>query len=228
MPAPLSIIVPTLNAENQLPGLLIDLMEGVETGLIRDLVIVDGGSSDRTVHIAHETGANLVETKAGRGHQLRMGAGEAKAVWLLFLHADSRLSNNWTAAVSRHLVEHPDVAGYFALKFDDGTPMARLTAAWANVRSVLFGLPYGDQGLLVSRDLYENVGGFDELPLMEDVAMARKLKRKSSIGATIVTSGGRYRRNGWLRQGSRNLWTLFKYLLGANPADLAIKYERRS
>ena len=228
MPAPLSIIVPTLNAANALPGLLNDLMHGVEVGLIRDLVIVDGGSDDQTCQIAREAGADLLSTSPGRGQQLRAGANAARADWFLFLHADSRLTSDWPAAVSRHIVETPDAAGFFRLQFDEVKLMARLTAAWANFRSERFGLPYGDQGLLVSRQIYEDVGGFEAIPLMEDVAIARKIPRKTPLGTNIITSGDRYRKNGWLGQGSRNLWTLSRYLMGADPAHLAVQYRRRS
>ena len=103
----------------------------------------------------------------------------------------------------------------------------RLVSRWANLRARAFGLPYGDQGLLIPRALYESVGGYPDIALMEDVAIARALRGKlTTIPATAWTSAERYQRQGWLRRGSRNLMTLTRYLLGADPAKLARSYSR--
>lgn len=119
------------------------------------------------------------------------------------------------------------MAGYFCLRFDQQRIAARIVAGWANLRSRLFGLPYGDQGLLVSRVQYESVGGYPEIPLMEDVAMARALRgRLTRLRSDAVTSAAAYQAQGWWRRGARNLWTLARYFGGVSPERLAQGYRR--
>lgn len=223
MRATLSVVIPTLNAAEALPGCLSALMEGLDAGLIRELILTDGGSDDATPVIADEVGATWVTGAPSRGGQLRRGAGAAKGDWLLFLHADSRLPDGWSARVSAQITSGRP--GYFRLRFDARGLGAGWVAGWANLRSRLFGLPYGDQGLLISRRDYDAVGGYQDIPLMEDVAIARKLRgRLTMIPAAITTSAERYRRDGWLRRGARNLSLLLRYFAGVDPDRLARRY----
>ncbi|MBR9652230.1 TIGR04283 family arsenosugar biosynthesis glycosyltransferase [Thalassobius aquimarinus] len=227
MRAALSVIIPTLNAEKQLPACLSALMEGLEAGLVRELVISDGGSSDATLRIADEVGAVVIASEASRGGQLRRGMQAAQGDWLLVLHADTVLDPGWSESVLDHIAAHPERAGYFRLRFDAAGLAPRVVAGWANFRARFFGLPYGDQGLLISRDLYDGAGGFDDQPLMEDVAMARQLRGQlRQIPVTARTSAARYVKEGWFRRGGRNLWILLRYLSGADPRDLARSYRR--
>ncbi|SHK95590.1 hypothetical protein SAMN05444414_10330 [Roseovarius marisflavi] len=224
MRAALSVVIPTLNADAALPACLGALIEGLEAGLIRELIISDGGSGDGTLRIADAAGAVIVQGAPSRGGQLRRGAKVASGAWLLFLHADTVLPVGWSAAVSDHVARGG--AGYFRLGFDAGGGMARFVAGWANLRSWLFGLPYGDQGLLIPRDLYDAVGGYPDIALMEDVAMARALRgRLAPLPLRVRTSAAKYRREGWLRRGGRNLILLARYFLGAAPARLAARYR---
>jgi rSAM/selenodomain-associated transferase 2 len=221
MPAPISIVIPTLNAEAGLHACLVALSEGLEAGLIRELIVSDGGSTDKTLEIADAWGAHILQGPASRGGQLKAGCAAATGQWLLALHADTVLSAGWTAAAARHLGTQN--AGWFDLRFDQG---GRVVAAWANLRS-RFGLPYGDQGLLVPRGLYTSVGGYPDIPLMEDVALARALKgRLQRIEAQAITSSARYRKTGWLKRGSRNLLLLIRYFMGASPDRLARAYRK--
>jgi rSAM/selenodomain-associated transferase 2 len=225
MRAPLSIIIPTLNAEAGLVKTLEALMEGLPAGLIREVIISDGGSTDKTLDIADEAGAKIVSGPPSRGGQLRRGADAASGEWLLFLHADTVLSPGWAAAVEAHLPSKK--AGYGQLQFSGGGAAARIVAGWANVRSKIFSLPYGDQGLLVSRILYNRVGGYADIPLMEDVAIARALRGDLvAMPVTATTSPKRYQTDGWLRRGTRNLLTLTRYFLGASPEKLATAYRK--
>jgi len=228
MRAPVSVVIPTLNEEAGLPACLGALFEGVSAGVICELIVADGGSSDGTLAIAEEAGAEVVRCAASRGGQLRVGAAKAQGDWLLFVHADTVLSEGWSAAVEAHLAQ-ADVAGYFALRFEKGGVAGRLVAGWANLRSGLFGLPYGDQGLLISQRLYEEIGGFADIPLMEDVAIARQLGRArlAPLDTQAITSPRKYQAQGWLRRGGRNLWTLLRYLLGMSPEKLAAAYRRQ-
>jgi rSAM/selenodomain-associated transferase 2 len=224
MRAPLSIVIPTLNAEEVLPGAIQSLIGGLSSGLVRELVISDGGSVDATLVIAEAAGARVVQGASGRGGQLRRGAALASGQWLLFLHADTQLSEDWSKAVKSH-IQTDDRAAVFRLQFRATGTMPRLVAGWANLRSSM-GLPYGDQGLLISRDLYESVGGFPDIPLMEDVAMVRLLRgRIKSLDAVASTSADRYETEGWLRRGTRNLYTLISYLAGVSPQNLVRRYH---
>ncbi|WP_425038017.1 TIGR04283 family arsenosugar biosynthesis glycosyltransferase [Primorskyibacter sp. S187A] len=227
MRAPLSIVIPTLNAEEDLPETLAALMEGLAAGLVRELVISDGGSHDGTGAIAEAAGATLVTGAASRGGQLRRGVEASGGDWLLLLHADTHLSPGWTVAVGSMIeAGAKDQAGYFKLRFRSARRAAALVAGWANLRSRVFGLPYGDQGLLVPRALLDHLGGVPDLPLMEDVALARALRGKlKPLPVEAATSFVRYERAGVLNRGGRNLGLLMRYLAGASPQDLSDRYR---
>ena len=226
MRAPVSVIIPTLNAEAELPGCLSALSEGLVFGLIRELVVSDGGSADATRRIAEAAGAEVVVGPPSRGGQLRRGVAAARGDWLLILHADTQLAPGWAEAVAEHLQQGAGPA-YFRLAFRSPGAMAALVAGWANLRAALFGLPYGDQGLLLRREEYERAGGYPDQPLMEDVALVRSLDRPlTALPAQACTSALRYQRAGWLRRGARNLWTLMRYVMGADPEALAVRYRR--
>lgn len=223
MRAKLSIVIPTLNAAHALPACLGALIEGVETGLVRELIISDGGSEDATCAMAEEVGALVLTGPASRGGQLRRGCAAANGTWLLILHADSHLPPGWSALVADHIQN--SAPAHFKLRFDTPGIAARLVAGWANLRARLFKLPYGDQGLLISRSVYDAAGGYPDIPLMEDVALARVLGRSlQTLPMALTTSAARYQRDGWLRRGARNLTLLLRYLLGADPEDLARRY----
>lgn len=227
MSAPLSVVIPTLNAADRIGPCLGALTEGLMQGLIREVILADGGSDDDIAEIADATGARLVTAKTGRGTQLAAGARAARGEWLLFLHADTVLAPGWAEAVYRHIAGRPDRAAYCRLTFDSSRPMAHVTAGWGNLRARALRLPYGDQGLLVASALYDRVGGHPKIPLMEDVALARRLGRHLvPLDAVAVTSAGRYEREGWLRRGARNLSTLALWFAGANPEWLAERYRR--
>ncbi|MBU2868934.1 TIGR04283 family arsenosugar biosynthesis glycosyltransferase [Pacificibacter marinus] len=217
MRAPISIIIPTLNEAPNLPDTLARVMEGLNTGVVRELVISDGGSTDDIAALAAEVGATFIAGPAGRGGQLARGAETAQGDWLLFLHADTWLPDGWSdAALQQIQAGHGALA--FSLSFRSAGFMPKMTSAWANLRSRVFGLPYGDQALLISRRLYDSIGGYPDQPMMEDVAIARALKGQITLSPLCVqTDATRYQTNGWLAQGARNLWRLLRYLLGGRP-----------
>lgn len=223
MPARLSIIVPTLNAAPGLPATLGHLHEGQGRNLIAEIIISDGGSTDETCDIARRIGVKVVNGPAGRGGQLARGAEHACGEWLLFLHADTHLLAGWAGAVADHINTSPD-AGYFALRFRADGLAPRMVAGWANLRSRL-GLPYGDQGLLISASVYREVDGHADIPLMEDVAIAHQLRgRLRALPAIAATDASRYLREGWVKRSLRNAWTLGRYLLGVSPDRLIRGY----
>ena len=218
-------MVPTLNAAEHLPGALAALAVG---GTVSEIVIADGGSRDGTVAIAEASGAIVVRTESGRGAQLRAGAAAASGEWLLFLHADCRLMAGWEDAVAAFLAAPGAAsrAGYFGFALDDPSPAARRLERIVAWRCHAFGLPYGDQGLLIARSLYDAVGGFAALPLMEDVDLVRRLGRDrlAVLDARIVTSARRYRSGGYLRRPLRNLLCLSLYFAGVPPRRIARLY----
>lgn len=225
MRAPISVIIPTLNAATDLSACLAALMEGIEAGLIRELIVSDGGSTDGTGATAQAWGAEVLHGAASRGGQLRRGCAAAQGDWLLVVHADTVLAAGWTEAAGAHL-SMPDKAGWGQLAFDHQGIAARIVACWANLRS-RFGLPYGDQALLISKDLYIRAGGYPDQPLMEDVTLARALKgRLTGLDMVAVTSAAKYRKQGWLRRGGGNLLTLMRYFAGQDIERLARSYRR--
>lgn len=202
-------------------------MEGVDAGVVRELVISDGGSSDAIARVAEDLGAVFVGGQRGRGSQLAAGACAANGSWMLFMHADTQIDAGWSSTVLSHMSSSPELAGYFRLRFRSSGVLPRFVAAWANFRSRKLGLPYGDQCLLISRNHYDRIGGYSDIPLMEDVEIVRKLKgQMQMLDCDALTSASRYLEEGWFRRGSRNLATLAKYLLGASPESLVKGYER--
>lgn len=225
MPAPISVIIPTLNAAAVIGPTLGSLAKGREAGLVEEVIIVDGGSNDQIDTVARSFGAHFTVSAPSRGGQLARGAAMATRPWLLFIHADTVLSEGWIAAAKAH-ISTSERAGYFRLRFDTRGLSPRLVAGWANLRSHLFGLPYGDQALLISAALYRSIGGYPDQPLMEDVATARKLRGKLEVlNAEAVTSARKYQ-DRWFRRGFRNLTLLIRYFLGASPETLAKRYRR--
>ncbi|MEL7027326.1 MAG: TIGR04283 family arsenosugar biosynthesis glycosyltransferase [Pseudomonadota bacterium] len=227
LPAPISVVIPTLNAQSGLPEVSVALSDGLQAGLIAELVISDGGSSDATLEIAEELGARVVTGPASRGGQLLRGVAAAEGPWLLLLHADTVLDRGWTQAVENHL-KLPGKAAYFRLRFQATGFWPWLVAGWANLRSRMFSLPYGDQGLLIHRDLLAQVGGIQDIPLMEDVALARALRgRLVMLPVMAATSAHKYQRDGWLSRSIKNGLTLTRYVLGTSPEKLAASYRRK-
>ena len=225
MRAPISVIIPTLNAQSHLPKLLASLFEGIDAGLIREVIVSDGGSSDKTCETAFEAGCHIVQAKRGRGGQIREGIIQSGGIWYLILHADAELSKGWSDGFGKYLSDE-SIARYFRLRFSNPTLVARVTGAWANVRSYYLGLPYGDQGLLISMELLNSVNGYSSISLMEDIEMAGRLKgRLEMLPLALLTDAQRYEKNGWLLQGVQNIWRLMRYTLGVSPETLAKDYE---
>jgi rSAM/selenodomain-associated transferase 2 len=220
-----SAVIPTLNAGADLPAMLAALHRG---GPIGEIVVCDGGSADATVALATAAGARVVVAQRGRGAQLAAGAAAASGEWLLFLHADCRPAPGWRDAVCA-FVGAPGAAeraGYFAFALDDPHPAARRLERIVAWRCRALALPYGDQGLLIARPLYDAVGGFAAIPLMEDVDLVRRLGRGrlAPLGPALYSSARRYRQGGYIGRPLRNLFCLSLYLAGVPPRRLIRLY----
>jgi rSAM/selenodomain-associated transferase 2 len=218
-------VIPTLDAGGVLGEALTAL---ADARLVREILVVDGGSRDDTVAIAKAAAAQVITAERGRGSQLAAGAVAACGEWLLFLHADCRLKSGWEEAVAAFLAgtDAGSRAGYFAFALDDTIPAARRLERIVAWRCRAFGLPYGDQGLLISRSLYDAIGGFAALPLMEDIDLVRRLGRHrlALLDATAVSSARRYRSGGYVRRPLRNLLCLSLYFAGVPPRQIARVY----
>ncbi|QDL91905.1 glycosyltransferase [Paroceanicella profunda] len=219
MSAPISVIIPTLDEADRLGPCLRALYDGLAAGLVRELIIADGGSDDGIEALADELGARLVHSPRGRGHQLAAGAAVARGSWLLVLHPASVPGPGWIEAVGSHIRSRPGKAGWFRLRFDTPGLMPALVAGWANWRSRVFGLPMGDQGLLVPRGLYERAGGYPEAARFEDVSLARALSGQLvAIDAEVTAAAQPHLDQGWWTRGARNWAGLLRHGLGARAA----------
>lgn len=226
--AELSIIIPTLNASAGLQRSLPPLAEFDSINLVHEVIFADGGSTDETLEIAEAAGAKVVVSDRGRGLQLGRGADAATGDWLLFLHADTRLDPRWHEAVWSfiHELDNRRQAGFFRFKLDDKRKRAKVLERLVALRVRLFGLPYGDQGLLISRAFYKELGGYRSLPLMEDVEFVRRIGRRrlTHLGRNAVTSAERYVRDGYVLRSFRNLFCLSAYFLGVPAKRIAKLY----
>ena len=229
MTNPLDVVIPTLDAAATLPRTLAAVRE-VGRHLPSTITVCDGGSRDATVAIARQSGAAVVTAPPGRGGQLAAGAAAGSAPWLLFLHADTVPGSGWIEAVQRFVAAPANLAkaGYFRLRLESTDTRARRIERLADWRCRTLGLPYGDQGLLMARSFYRQLGGFRPLPLMEDVDLVRRIGRRRLVPleACAVTSAMRYERDGWLARPARNLTCLALYFAGVPPRVILQLYGR--
>ena len=223
----ISVVIPTLNAQADLARTLDRLSTG-RPRLIREVIVSDGGSDDATVETAMRANCNVVHSPPGRGEQLHRGALRAQGSWLLFLHADTCLATCWEQAAIDFMARAGANrrAAAFTFRLDDDARSARILERAVALRGAVLGLPYGDQGLLLSRSFYEETGGFAPLPLMEDVDLVRRIGRgrMEILPAQAITSANRYRRDGYVRRTARNAVCLSLYFLGVPPTSIVKIY----
>lgn len=217
----LSCVLPTLDAAASLSRAIAALDGGAD-----EVVVADGGSRDSTRAVARAAGASVVVTRTGRGVQLAAGVAASRGDWLLLLHADTMLAAGWREAAASMMAKGCDAAGYFRFRLDSADPRARRLERVVAWRCRRLGLPYGDQGLLVSRTLLEQVGGVRDLKLMEDVDLVRRIGhcRLLALPADAVTSASRWEREGYVARSARNLCCLSLYFAGVPPAWIARLY----
>jgi len=217
------VVIPTWNAARTLGATVTSLLPGQP----EEVLVSEGGSTDGTPELAASLGLRVVASPRGRGEQLAHGVAAATGRWLLLLHADTQLAAGWRATVRAHIAQHPIKAGYFRFALASPDRRARRLERLVAWRCRRFGLPYGDQGLLISRDLLREVGGIRPLPLMEDVDLVRRIGRKRLVplDADAVTSAERWQREGWHRRSARNLTCLGLYIAGMPPRMIARLYS---
>jgi rSAM/selenodomain-associated transferase 2 len=225
MSAPrISVVIPALNEEDAIEAAIHSVHEDAA-----EIIVVDGGSYDRTWERAAHTGATVLGREGGRGAQLDHGARAATGDWLLFLHADTQLEPGW--AYDLQALPADVVGGAFRFTVESPRRGYRLIEAGVRLRCALFRLPYGDQALFVRREVYRDCGGFPEIPLMEDVAFVARMRRQGRLAfprSRAFTSARRWEEHGLLRTTLSNLWLLTQYAAGRSPDRLAAVYLRRA
>jgi rSAM/selenodomain-associated transferase 2 len=216
----ISVVIPTLNAARGLEATLSPLVPAAIDGIIRELIIVDGGSDDDTIRIADAAGAEIVRSERGRGRQMMAGADRARFPWLLFLHADTVLEPGWEREAAAFIDDvmlgrRAPAAAVFRFALDDHGVVPRTVEFGVGLRCAVLRLPYGDQGLLLPATLYREIGGYRPMGLMEDVDIIRRLGRQrvSLLRARAVTAATRFRRDGYPARIARNLTCLTLYYL---------------
>lgn len=222
---PISIIIPCLNEAPHIAGALDTLgplrMRGAE------VIVVDGGSRDETAELARSRADLVLSSGRGRAVQMNAGAAHARGAVLLFLHADSTLPGSADALVTEGLARSGRGWGRFDVAIAGTHPLLPLVASLMNLRSRLTGIATGDQGLFVTRALFERVGGYPAIRLMEDIALSKRLKRIGPplcLRERVATSGRRWEKHGLLRT-VLLMWRLrLAYSLGADPDKLAQRY----
>lgn len=219
-----TVVIPALDEEERIAGAIESASaEGV------DVVVVDGGSRDRTRESAVAAGAQVVDAPRGRARQLEAGARAARGDAIVFLHADTRLPEGFAPALRTALADPAVVGGAFRLRFDRPTTALRIVAWGARLRQALLGMPYGDQALFVRRETLEALGGVPEAPIMEDLDLVSAMRRRGRLALLALpatTSARRYLERGVLRTVLRNAVAAAGWWLGWERERLASWYRQ--
>jgi len=219
-----TVIIPTLNEEDWIAGAVTSAFAAGAA----EVIVADGGSTDRTARLATSAGARMLLSEPMRARQLNLGADAASHETLVFLHADSRLPAGAAAEVEDALMNGADFGG-FRIAFAEPSRRLRLAAAMINLRTSVTRCPWGDQAQFIRRETFLKAGGFLEMPLMEDYELAMRMKRHGRsvlLPMTVTTSGRRFLRKGLLRTAAHNWRTIIRYRLGADVDALARGYRR--
>jgi rSAM/selenodomain-associated transferase 2 len=219
-----SVIIPALNEAELLP----DTLSHVEANQKpHEVLVVDGGSTDDTVALANVAGAQVINSsQAGRAIQMNLGAARARGDIFLFLHADTWLGREALRQIENALAQPAIVGGGFTRRFRSRSPFLRLTCLLGECRSRWFGWFFGDQGIFVRRSVFEQVGGFQNLPLFEDVDFSRRIARLGrlvTLRPDVVSSARRFAERGPLATTATDVWLTIRYFAGGDPAQLALK-----
>ena len=223
----ISIIIPVLNEEAHL-GSCIEAVRQNDASC--EIIIVDGGSFDRTIEIAESfQGVKVMKTPKGRGLQMNAGAFSATGDILLFLHADTILEDGWVQAIAGVVKDSSVAGGAFTFAIQNPSKKYRVVEEWVRLRCFLFRLPYGDQGIFVKRDVFHELGGYKNIPLMEDVDLIERMKGQGRIvilDTKALTSERRWGRKGLIYTAVMNQLIMFLYKIGVHPQKLARIYYR--
>lgn len=222
-----SVIIPVWRDENGLTRALQRLQPTQKVEVIAACAL---GEEPRYMSARQQRpDIHWVSAPRGRGSQMNAGAAIGRGRWLLFLHADSELPHDWLAVIAEANMR-ADVAGAFALAVDSRDWQARVIEFGVRLRVAILGLPYGDQALFVRRSTFATLGGYRDLPLMEDIDFMRRVKETGRLlksQSVVITSARRWERDGWMRRSAQNVSLAMQFLTGASPAQVAQRYYGR-
>jgi rSAM/selenodomain-associated transferase 2 len=220
----LSIVLPVLNEASRILAAL-EALAPLRAGGA-EVIVVDGGSADRSAELAEACADRVIDAPRGRASQMNAGAASARGGVLLFLHADTGLPDGADRLIVQ-AVAAGRLWGRFDVHIEGRSAWLPLVAAMMNLRSRLTGIATGDQAVFVTREAFGAVGGFPDIPLMEDIALSRRLLRigrPACLAARVTTSGRRWEAHGVWRTILRMWWLRLRYFLGADPQRLAVEY----
>ena len=224
----ISIIIPTINEANNLPLLLSDLSDIQKDG---EIIIVDCGSEDKTIDVANIYGAKVFKSEErNRGLQLDIGAKNSKGDWLIFLHADTRLTHDWFRKTNSFLKGNKNIIYYFKFKINHKKIIYRFLEILVNFRSKYFKQPYGDQGLIIYRTTYFKNNGFRKIPLMEDVDFLKRLNNKKNLkqlNSPIFISSRKWERTNIFLQAIKNWHLRRRWLKGESLKSIYSEYYKK-
>jgi len=224
----ISIIIPTINEANNLPLLLSDLLSIQKEG---EIIIVDCGSEDKTIDIANIYGAKVfISKERNRGLQLDIGAKNSKGEWLIFLHADTRLTHDWFKKINSFLKGSKNIIYYFEFKINHKKIIYRVLEILVNIRSKFFKQPYGDQGLIIHRTTYFKNNGFRNIPLMEDLDFLMRLNKKKDLkqlNFPIFISSRKWERTNIFLQAIKNWHFRRRWLKGESLKSIYSDYYKK-
>ncbi|MBO8222455.1 cell wall biosynthesis glycosyltransferase [Prochlorococcus marinus str. XMU1401] len=223
----ISIIIPTINEASNLPLLLSDLSSIQKEG---EIIIVDSGSEDKTIDIANIYGAKVfISKERNRGLQLDIGAKNSTGEWLIFLHADTRLTHDWFKKINSFLEGNKNIIYYFEFKINHKKIIYRFLEILVNIRSKFFKQPYGDQGLIIHRTIYFKNNGFRNIPLMEDVDFLMRLNKKKDLkqlNFPIFISSRKWERTNIFLQAIKNWHFRRRWLKGESLKSIYSDYYK--
>ncbi|MEH2211718.1 TIGR04283 family arsenosugar biosynthesis glycosyltransferase [Nostoc sp.] len=223
--AKISIIIPAINEARNIKKAIATTQGNINI----EVIVIDGGSSDDTVAIAQSLNVKVISSSPGRAVQMNAGAVAASGEILLFLHADTRLPTGFDEMIRTALQQPGIVAGAFKLRIDASLLSLRWVEWGVNVRSHFYQMPYGDQAIFLTKEIFQQIGGFPELPIMEDFELMRRLKRIGRvviIPTPVVTSARRWLQKGVLKTTLLNQIVIIAYLLGVSPERICSWYCR--
>ncbi|QKQ75889.1 TIGR04283 family arsenosugar biosynthesis glycosyltransferase [Nostoc sp. TCL240-02] len=221
----ISIIIPTLNEAENIKEAIVTTQPNTNI----EVIIVDGGSKDDTIEIAQSLNVKVISSSPGRAVQMNAGVVAASGKILLFLHADTRLPTGFDEIICTALQQPGIVAGAFNLRIDASLLSLRWVEWGVNVRSHFCQMPYGDQAIFLTKEVFQQIGGFPELPIMEDFELMHRLKRIGRIviiPTPVLTSARRWLQKGVLKTTLLNQIVIIAYLLGVSPERIRRWYCR--
>jgi rSAM/selenodomain-associated transferase 2 len=224
-----SIIVPVLHESNRINS-LIEHLYTLEGDQHYEIIVADGSATKDTINAIKDENVISITAPKGRAIQMNTGASIAKGEILIFLHADTTLPSNALLRIGEILRNKQYVGGAFDLKIDSASMFLRYMSFTANIRSRFTRIPYGDQVLFMRKEYFHRIGGFKEIPLMEDVELMKRIKKRGGavyiLKEKVITSARKWEREGFIRTWLKNHLIRFLYFLGVDTNTLAKLYYR--